>query len=70
MKKETLLNAVLIALFVGVALAAWIMDEPYLITLATKAAIFAIAGVGLNFALGFAPKPQNPRKGNLRWALV
>jgi len=53
MKKETLLNAVLIALFVGVALAAWIMDEPYLITLATKAAIFAIAGVGLNFALGF-----------------
>ena len=53
MKKETLLNAVLIALFVGVALVAWIMDEPYLITLATKAAIFAIAGVGLNFALGF-----------------
>ena len=53
MKTETLLNAVLIALFVGVALAAWIMDEPYLITLATKAAIFAIAGVGLNFALGF-----------------
>lgn len=53
MKKETLLNAVLIALFVGVALAAWIMDEPYLITLASKAAIFAIAGVGLNFALGF-----------------
>ena len=53
MKKETLLNAVLIALFVGVALVAWIMDEPYLITLASKAAIFAIAGVGLNFALGF-----------------
>ena len=53
MKTETLLNAVLIALFVGVALVAWIMDEPYLITLATKAAIFAIAGVGLNFALGF-----------------
>lgn len=53
MKKETTLNTVLIALFLGTAIVAWLMEEPYLITLATKAAIFAIAGVGLNFALGF-----------------
>ncbi len=32
---------------------AWSADEPFLITLATRAAILAIAGIGLNFALGF-----------------
>ncbi len=36
--------------FVGYA---WIADEPFLVTLATRAVIFAIAGVGLNLALGY-----------------
>ncbi|MBS4010146.1 MAG: branched-chain amino acid ABC transporter permease [Roseovarius sp.] len=32
---------------------AWATDEPFLITLTTRAVILAIAGVGLNIALGF-----------------
>ncbi len=35
-----------------VPLIAWKMDEPFLITLATKVTILALAGVGLNIALG------------------
>lgn len=53
MKRESLLNAALMAVLLAVPLAAWASDEPFLITLATRAVIFAIAGVGLNFALGF-----------------
>ncbi|RYH11872.1 branched-chain amino acid ABC transporter permease [Tropicimonas sp. IMCC6043] len=40
-------------LLLVVPLAAWTFDEPFLITLATRAVIFAIAGIGLNLALGF-----------------
>lgn len=53
MRRETGLNAVLLLLLLAVPLAAWFADEPFLITLATRAVIFAIAGVGLNLALGF-----------------
>lgn len=53
MKRESLLNAALMAVLLAVPLVAWVSDEPFLITLATRAVIFAIAGVGLNFALGF-----------------
>lgn len=53
MKKEMLLNIALMGLLLAVPLAAWASDEPFLVTLATRAVIFAIAGVGLNFALGF-----------------
>ncbi len=35
-----------------VALAAHVADEPFTVTLATRAAIFALAAVGLNLALG------------------
>ena len=53
MSRETLLNlAVLAALFL-VALAAQPSGQPYLVTLATKAAILGMAGVGLNLALGY-----------------
>ncbi|SFE29495.1 amino acid/amide ABC transporter membrane protein 2, HAAT family [Sulfitobacter brevis] len=52
MRRETLLNIVLFALLPATALAAWMLDEPFIITLATKAAILALAGVGLNIALG------------------
>ncbi len=52
MSKETLLNAALLALLALFPLGAWLADEPFLITLTTRAVIFAIAGVGLNFALG------------------
>ena len=52
MRREAILNVVLFLLLpvtAGVALA---LDEPFIITLVTKAAILALAGVGLNIALG------------------
>ncbi|MEQ6250257.1 branched-chain amino acid ABC transporter permease [Sulfitobacter sp. HNIBRBA3233] len=52
MTRETLFNAVMLALLVLFPLWAWMSDEPFMITLATKAAILALAGVGLNIALG------------------
>jgi len=52
MRREALFNIALSALLLGVPLWAWIADEPYIITLATRVAIFALAGVGLNLALG------------------
>lgn len=53
MMKEKTLNLILALLFVAVPLAAYTLDEPFIITLATKVAIFALAGAGLNIALGF-----------------
>lgn len=50
--RESRLNACLAAVFLAVPLAALALDEPFVITLATKVAIFALAGVGLNIALG------------------
>ena len=52
MDRETLFNAALTLGFLGLVLWAHRADEPFLITLATKAAILALAGVGLNIALG------------------
>ncbi len=52
MVPERLLNAVIFLALPAVVLMAWVMDEPFLITLTTRAAIFALAAVGLNLALG------------------
>lgn len=52
MTAERILNAAVIAGLVLFPLWAWMADEAFLITLATKAVIFALAGVGLNLALG------------------
>ena len=52
MKRETLLNAATFLALLAVPLWAYGADEPFTITLATKVAIFALAGVGLNIALG------------------
>tara|TARA_R110002020_G_scaffold475604_3_gene711269 strand:- start:1733 stop:2716 length:984 start_codon:yes stop_codon:yes gene_type:complete len=52
MNAERILNTVVIAGLVLFPLWAWMADEAFLITLATKAVIFALAGVGLNLALG------------------
>jgi branched-chain amino acid transport system permease protein len=49
---ERHLNAVILCLLVIIPAYAVIMDEPFTITLATKAVILAMAAVGLNFALG------------------
>ncbi|MCP5089040.1 MAG: branched-chain amino acid ABC transporter permease [Rhodobacteraceae bacterium] len=53
MRKESLLNAALLVVLLAFPLWAWFVDEPFLITLTTRAIVFAIAGIGLNFALGF-----------------
>ncbi|WP_127113944.1 branched-chain amino acid ABC transporter permease [Shimia sediminis] len=53
MKRETYLNAALLLILLVIPLWAQSADEPFIITLTTRAVIFAIAGVGLNFALGF-----------------
>ncbi|WP_069300960.1 branched-chain amino acid ABC transporter permease [Neptunicoccus sediminis] len=52
MTRETLINSALALALLLVPLWAYAMDEPFIITLATKVAILALAGVGLNIALG------------------
>ena len=52
MIEERYLNAGILGLLILFPAIAWMAEEPYLITLATKAAILALAGVGLNIALG------------------
>ncbi|WP_195819011.1 branched-chain amino acid ABC transporter permease [Roseobacter sp. MH60115] len=52
MSRATLLNTALFLMLPITALAALLLDEPFIITLATKVAILALAGVGLNIALG------------------
>ncbi|EPX75930.1 branched-chain amino acid ABC transporter permease [Salipiger mucosus] len=52
MTRERLFNALLLAGLVLVPLAAQAADEPFTITLATRAVILALAAVGLNIALG------------------
>ena len=50
--RERHLNILVLALLAAVPLLAYVSDEPFTITLSTKVAILALAGVGLNFALG------------------
>lgn len=50
--REWLLNAVLVAGLLAVPIWALAVGEPFIITLATRIAILAIAAVGLNIALG------------------
>lgn len=52
MSRSRLINLALFAMLPVTALIALALDEPFIITLATKAAILALAGVGLNIALG------------------
>ena len=52
MSRETLINTALAAGLLGLALWAQAAGQVFTITLATKVAILALAGVGLNIALG------------------
>ena len=52
MTRETMINAALLLGLAAVPLYAWATEEPFTITLATRVAILALAGVGLNIALG------------------
>ncbi|MBO6507065.1 MAG: branched-chain amino acid ABC transporter permease [Roseibium sp.] len=52
MIRESYLNALTVLVLLAVPLWAVVADEPFTITLMTRAAIFAIAAIGLNIALG------------------
>ena len=52
MIRERHMNAAVLALLVAIPAWAHLADEPFTITLATRAVIFALAAVGLNIALG------------------
>lgn len=52
MTRESLFNAVLAIGLLAFPLWAYFADEPFMITLSTRVVIFALAGVGLNLALG------------------
>lgn len=50
---ERTLNIVILVAFLAVPAWALLADEPFTITLATRAVVLALAAVGLNIALGF-----------------
>jgi len=52
LNREMLVNATLALLLLAAPLAAFMMDEPFYVALASRVAILALAGVGLNLALG------------------
>lgn len=52
MNREKLINTILLLALAIIPLWAMVNDAPFTITLATKVAILALAGVGLNIALG------------------
>ena len=53
MRREPLLNATLALSLLALPLAASALGEPFYVSLATRMAILALAGIGLNLALGF-----------------
>ena len=64
---ERVVNAVVLGGLLAVPLWALVVDEPFTITLATRAAIFALAAVGLNLALGFGVVPFLPVAAGVPW---
>lgn len=51
--RDTLVNLLIFAALIATAVIAQLAGQGFTVTLATKAAIFALAGVGLNLALGY-----------------
>jgi branched-chain amino acid transport system permease protein len=52
LSRENLVNAILALALLAAPVIATALDEPFYVTLATRVAILALAGVGLNLALG------------------
>jgi len=52
LRRETIINSLLLGALLCLPIWAAFVDEPFHISLATRVAIFALAGVGLNIALG------------------
>ena len=53
MISEERLNLVLAVLLVAVPVGAFLVDQPYILTLATRVVILGMAGIGLNLVLGY-----------------
>jgi branched-chain amino acid transport system permease protein len=53
MTRDTYINLTIFAMLIATALGAHVMGQGFTVTLATKAAILGLAGVGLNLALGY-----------------
>lgn len=53
LNRDTAINLIIFGLLVATAVGAQLMGDGFTVTLATKAAIFGLAGVGLNLALGY-----------------
>ncbi|MFK7901917.1 MAG: branched-chain amino acid ABC transporter permease [Nitratireductor sp.] len=53
LNRNNIINISLYLALLVAALAAFFLDETFIITMATKVAIFSIAGIGLNLALGY-----------------
>ena len=53
MPKEKIINLVILSLLFIVAMTTYFLDQGYYVNLVTRVVIFAIAGVGLNLALGY-----------------
>ncbi len=53
LNRDTAINLAILALLVATAIGAHLAGNGFTVTLATKAAIFGLAGVGLNLALGY-----------------
>jgi branched-chain amino acid transport system permease protein len=53
MTRDTYINLTIFTLLIATALGAHVMGQGFTVTLATKAAILGLAGVGLNLALGY-----------------
>jgi branched-chain amino acid transport system permease protein len=53
MTRETVVNLAIVAALLAVAIYARLAGQPFVLTLAAKAAILGLAGVGLNLALGY-----------------
>ena len=53
MIREPILNIAIALALLAVPILAYLLSEPFIITLATKIVIFALAGLGLNIALGY-----------------
>ena len=53
MIQEAKLNSIILFILFSLPLISYIFEEPYLTTLTTKIVILSIAGIGLNFILGY-----------------
>jgi len=70
MVHEKYINALVAILLLAIPVIAWFNEEPFIITLATKVAILALAGVGLNLALGYGGLIEGTKFMPIIWLIA